>query len=128
MWPTFGVITSGFGLRDMVVGHFHNGVDIANAQATPIGAARDGVVTEAGWCAGYGYCVKISHAGGFSTEYGHLAAPPLVKAGQTVQAGTVIGLMGTTYDAAHGGFSTGVHLHFTLRLDGTAIDPLLYLP
>jgi murein DD-endopeptidase MepM/ murein hydrolase activator NlpD len=128
MWPTFGTITSPFGLRNMSVGHNHNGVDVANAQGTPIAAAHDGVVTEAGWCHGYGYCVKMSHPGGFTTEYGHMASPPVVKAGQQVRAGTLIGLMGTTYDAAHGGFSTGVHLHFTLRLDGTAIDPLLYLP
>ena len=128
MWPTFGTITSPFGLRNMKVGRNHNGVDVANAQGTPIAAAHDGVVTEAGWCAGYGYCVKMSHPGGFSTEYGHMASPPPVKAGQKVKVGTLIGAMGTTYDAAHGGLSTGVHLHFTLRLDGTAIDPLLYLP
>lgn len=128
MWPTFGAITSGFGLRDFSVGRYHNGVDTANASGTPIGAARDGVVIEAGWCAGYGYCVKLRHSGGFTTEYGHMAGPPPVKVGQTVSAGTIIGAMGTTYDAAGGGFSTGVHLHFTIRRYGAAVDPLLYLP
>ena len=128
MWPTIGVITSGFGLRDMAVGQFHNGLDIANVQGTPIAAARDGVVTEAGWCSGYGYCVKMSHPGGFTTEYGHLMAPPPVHAGQAVQAGSIIGAMGTTYDAEHGGYSTGVHLHFTIKHNGVAVDPLRYLP
>ncbi|MBA3944751.1 MAG: M23 family metallopeptidase [Herpetosiphonaceae bacterium] len=128
MWPTFGTITSGFGLRDMAVGHFHNGVDIANPQGTPIGAARDGVVIEAGWCSGYGYCVKLQHTAGFESEYGHLAGPPPVKVGQVVSVGTIIGAMGTTYDEAGGGFSTGVHLHFTIRSYGVAVDPLRYLP
>jgi murein DD-endopeptidase MepM/ murein hydrolase activator NlpD len=103
-------------------------VDIANARGTPIGAARDGVVTEAGWCAGYGYCVKPRHADGLTSEYGHLAGPPPVKVGDGVSAGTIIGAMGTTYDAAGGGFSTGVHLHFTIRSGGVAVDPLAYLP
>lgn len=127
-WPTFGTITSGFGLRDMKVGRFHNGVDVANGKDTPIGAARDGVVVEAGWCAGYGYCVKLRHAGGFTSEYGHLDQQPPVTAGQSVSAGTMIGHMGTTYDPDHGGYSTGVHLHFTIKRYGAAVDPLQYLP
>lgn len=127
-WPTYGTITSGYGLRAMAVGQFHNGVDIANNKDTPIAAARDGQVIEAGWCAGYGYCVRLQHAGGFLTEYGHLDGQPPVQVGQTVQVGTIIGMMGTTYDSAHGGYSTGVHLHFTIRLNGVAVDPLLYLP
>lgn len=128
MWPTFGTLTSGFGLRNMKVGRFHNGVDIAGIDQTPIGAARAGTVIEAGWCDGYGYCVKMQHGTGFSTEYGHLAGKPPVEAGQVVEGGTIIGSMGTTYDAAHGGYSTGVHLHFTLRHNGKAVDPFLYLP
>ncbi|MDQ5854059.1 MAG: peptidoglycan DD-metalloendopeptidase family protein [Chloroflexota bacterium] len=96
MWPSFGAITSGFGLRDFHVGRWHNGVDIANSKATPIGAARDGIVIETGWCSGYGYCVKLDHGGGFTSEYGHLDGEPPVQLGQQVSAGTIIGLMGTT--------------------------------
>jgi murein DD-endopeptidase MepM/ murein hydrolase activator NlpD len=128
MWPSFGSLSSLFGLRDFFVGRFHNGIDIANVEGTPIGAAWDGVVVEAGWCSGYGYCVKLRHRDGFSTEYGHLAEQPPVKVGQSVKAGAIIGVMGTTYDSAHGGYSTGVHLHFTVKRWGEAVDPLLYLP
>lgn len=128
IWPTLGTLTSGFGTRELNGTNFHNGVDIANSADTPIGAARDGTVVEAGWCEGYGYCVKLTHDGGFSSEYGHLAGQPLVQVGQTVRAGTIIGIMGTTYDPEHGGYSTGVHLHFTLKHKGQAVDPLRYLP
>ena len=128
LWPTFGQITSAFGWRDFQVARWHNGVDIANAKDTPIAAARGGVVTEAGWCSGYGFCVKIKHANGYSTEYGHLAGQPPVRAGDAVAAGTIIGAMGTTYDRDGGGFSTGVHLHFTIRRSGQALDPLQFLP
>ncbi len=83
---------------------------------------------EAGWCKGYGYCVKIAHGEGFHTEYGHLDSAPVVQAGQKVSAGTLIGRMGTTYDAEHGGYSTGVHLHFTVKQNGVAVDPLRFLP
>lgn len=127
-WPTYGTITSGFGPRELLGGRSHNGVDIAAERGTPIAAARDGTVREAGWCAGYGYCVKLVHGDGMSSEYGHLDSQPVVEVGQTVTAGTIIGRMGTTYDAAHGGYSTGVHLHFTIRHNGVAVDPLRYLP
>ncbi|CAA9365980.1 MAG: hypothetical protein AVDCRST_MAG93-7979, partial [uncultured Chloroflexia bacterium] len=96
-WPTYGSITSGFGPRNMKVGKNHNGVDIAAAKGTPIAAARGGTVIEAGWCKGYGYCVKIAHGDGFRTEYGHLDSAPIVEAGQKVSAGTLIGRMGTSY-------------------------------
>jgi murein DD-endopeptidase MepM/ murein hydrolase activator NlpD len=127
-WPTYGVLTSGYGKRNLKVNAYHDGLDIANEENTPIGAARAGVVAEAGWCKGYGFCVKINHGSGFTSEYGHLASEPLVKAGEQVAAGTIIGLMGTTYDESHGGYSTGVHLHFTIRSNGHAVDPLSYLP
>jgi murein DD-endopeptidase MepM/ murein hydrolase activator NlpD len=106
----------------------HNGVDIANRKWTPITAARAGTVIEAGWCSGYGYCVRIAHGDGFVTEYGHLAAHPRVRRGQRVGAGTLIGSMGSTYDRRGGGYSTGVHLHFTVKRYGLAINPLKYLP
>ncbi|MCA0354001.1 MAG: peptidoglycan DD-metalloendopeptidase family protein [Chloroflexi bacterium] len=128
VWPTYGDLTSGFGYRNFSVGRFHNGIDIANRKGTPISAARRGTVIEAGWCSGYGYCVKISHGSGMVTEYGHMMSNPVVSEGQEVEAGQLIGYMGSTYDRAGGGYSTGVHLHFTIKIDGTAVNPLKYLP
>lgn len=125
VWPARGAISSPFGPR---WGAFHNGLDIANRAWTPIVAARAGVVEEAGWCSGYGYCVKLRHEGGVETIYGHLIARPVVARGDEVAAGELIGNMGSTYDRAGGGYSTGVHLHFTLLLNGRAVDPLRFLP
>lgn len=125
VWPTWGTLTSSFGAR---WGAFHNGIDIANRAWTPIVAARAGRVIEAGWCSGYGYCVKISHGGGVQTIYGHLIARPNVSAGEEVAAGQRIGSMGSTYDRAGGGYSTGVHLHFTVLVNGRAVNPLSMLP
>lgn len=125
VWPAQGVLTSGFGPR---WGGFHNGIDIANAAWTPIVAASRGWVYESGWCSGYGYCVKIRHPGGIETIYGHLIARPVVRVGQEVSAGQLIGYMGSTYDRAGGGYSTGVHLHFTILVNGRAVNPLRYLP
>lgn len=125
VWPARGTISSRFGPR---WGSFHNGLDIANRAWTPIVAARAGSVTEAGWCSGYGYCVKLSHGGGVETIYGHLIDRPVVRAGDEVAAGERIGSMGSTYDRAGGGYSTGVHLHFTVTVNGRAVDPLRFLP
>lgn len=125
VWPTWGALTSRFGPR---WGSFHNGIDIANRAWTPIVAARSGRVIESGWCSGYGYCVKISHGGGVQTIYGHLITQPNVAAGEDVVAGQRIGAMGSTYDRAGGGYSTGVHLHFTLQVNGRAVNPLTVLP
>ncbi len=125
VWPASGSLTSYFGPR---WGGFHNGLDIASGAWTPIRAARSGQVIEAGWCRGYGYCVKLAHAGGIETVYGHLIDQPVVGAGESVSAGEVIGHMGSTYDAAGGGYSTGVHLHFEVRVYGRAVDPLKFLP
>ncbi|HEY1012075.1 MAG TPA: peptidoglycan DD-metalloendopeptidase family protein [Herpetosiphonaceae bacterium] len=128
VWPTWGDLTSGFGRRNMSVGAFHNGIDIANRRGTEIVAARSGTVIEAGWCSGYGYCVKMSHDGDYRTEYGHMMSRPVVVSGQYVEAGELIGYMGSTYDRSGGGFSTGNHLHFTVKRDGAAVNPLKYLP
>lgn len=125
VWPASGSLTSYFGPR---WGGFHNGLDIASGAWSPIRAARSGQVIEAGWCRGYGYCVKLAHAGGIETVYGHLIDQPVVGAGESVGAGEVIGHMGSTYDAAGGGYSTGVHLHFEVRVYGRAVDPLKFLP
>ncbi|MFV9503120.1 MAG: peptidoglycan DD-metalloendopeptidase family protein [Oscillochloridaceae bacterium umkhey_bin13] len=125
VWPARGTLSSRFGPR---WGRFHNGIDIANRAWTPVVAARTGRVSEAGWCSGYGYCVKIRHDGGVETHYGHLVARPPVRVGDEVNAGQLIGYMGSTYDRAGGGYSTGVHLHFTVLINGRAVDPLRVLP
>jgi murein DD-endopeptidase MepM/ murein hydrolase activator NlpD len=125
VWPARGTLTSGFGPRWR---RFHNGIDIANRAWTPIVAARAGTVKEAGWCSGYGYCVKLRHGGGVETIYGHLIAQPVVTEGDQVSAGELIGHMGSTYDRAGGGYSTGVHLHFTVLVNGKAVNPLRFLP
>ncbi len=125
VWPARGAISSHFGPR---WGGFHNGLDIANAAWTPIVAARAGWVSQAGWCSGYGYCVKINHGDGIQTVYGHLVDQPVVGASEEVAVGEVIGYMGSTYDAAGGGYSTGNHLHFEVRLHGRTVNPLTFLP
>ena len=128
VWPTAGEITSPFGWRTRPYRSFHDGIDIANGAWTRIVAARRGRVIEAGWCSGFGYCVKIDHGEGISTIYGHLIKRPPVAVGDFVEAGDLIGYMGSTYDRSGGGYSTGVHLHFTVKVNGKAVDPLKFLP
>jgi murein DD-endopeptidase MepM/ murein hydrolase activator NlpD len=128
VWPSTGTFTSGFGWRSQPYYMFHNGIDLANKAGTSIFAARYGRVIEAGWCRGYGYCVKINHGNGVESQYGHMLKQPVVRTGEIVDMGDYIGMMGSTYDAAGGGYSTGVHLHFTVKVGGKPVDPLLYLP
>ena len=128
VWPTRGEITSPFGWRSSPYRSFHDGLDIANAAWTKILAARAGRVIEAGWCSGFGYCVKIDHGDGVTTIYGHMIKRPVVSVGDVVDAGDLIGYMGSTYDSSGGGFSTGVHLHFTVMVNGKAVNPLQFLP
>lgn len=125
VWPTRGRLTSGSGPR---WGGFHNGIDIANRAGTPTVAARAGRVLEAGWCRSYGYCVRLGHAGGIETIYGHLLTRPVVAVGAEVAAGQVIGHMGSTYDRRGGGYATGVHLHLSVLVNGRAVNPLRFLP
>jgi murein DD-endopeptidase MepM/ murein hydrolase activator NlpD len=117
-WPTNGSVTSGFGYR---WGSLHAGIDIANGVGTPIRAAKAGTVILAGWNGGYGNCVVIDHGGGFSTLYGHMTRVR-VSEGARVGQGDLIGDMGST------GNSTGSHLHFETRVNGSAQDPNRYLP
>ncbi|MGD9570631.1 MAG: murein hydrolase activator EnvC [Thermoleophilia bacterium] len=117
VWPVHGTITSGFGPR---WGRMHEGLDIAGGSGTPIAAAKSGTVISAGWSGGYGNLVVVDHGGGLSTAYAHLSSIA-VSSGQGVSQGTVVGGMGTT------GNSTGVHLHFEVRVGGAAVNPLGYL-
>jgi murein DD-endopeptidase MepM/ murein hydrolase activator NlpD len=128
VWPTRGEITSRFGWRSAPFRSFHDGLDIANAAGTRIYAARAGRVIEAGWCSGFGYCVKLDHGDGVVTIYGHMLKKPPVVVGEAVDVGALIGYMGSTYDRSGGGYSTGVHLHFTVKVNGKAVNPLKFLP
>ena len=102
--------------------HFHTGLDLVAPFGSPVHAADDGMVALVGSSSsGYGNYVVIAHAGGFDTLYGHLSTA-LVKVGQTVTQGTVVGLEGST------GNSTGPHLHFELRVGQRPVDPTPYLP
>ncbi|HEY8447356.1 MAG TPA: peptidoglycan DD-metalloendopeptidase family protein [Thermomicrobiales bacterium] len=103
--------------------NFHNGIDLAAPAYTPIIASDGGVVVAAGWCdCGLGYYVEIDHQNGYSTVYGHMAEQPYVAVGQRVNQGDVIGPIGST------GWSTGPHVHFIIKANGSTVDPLAYLP
>lgn len=116
-WPCSGVVSSGFGMR---WGRMHEGIDIACAYGTPVHAAAAGTVIYAGWMEGYGNLVVLDHGGGLSTAYAH-ASSILVSLGQHVEQGDEVSLVGAT------GHATGPHLHFEVRVNGTAVDPLSYL-
>lgn len=117
VWPVSGRISSDFGFRaapDRSGNEFHTGIDIAAGQGTPVKAAAPGVVSFAGSAGGYGNLVKIRHEtdeGYFETWYGHLSLISVAK-GTVVEAGTEIGLVGST------GRSTGPHLHYEYRRVG----------
>ncbi|SPM35215.1 hypothetical protein MRAB57_3037 [Mycobacterium rhizamassiliense] len=116
--PTHGIFTSNFGYR---WGVLHAGIDLANSIGTPIVAVSDGVVIDAGPTAGYGMWVKLRHADGTVTLYGHINTA-LVSVGQRVMAGDQIATMGNR------GNSTGPHLHFEVLQGGTErIDPVPWL-
>jgi len=116
-WPTSGQITSGFGPR---WGRMHQGLDIAAPTGRPITAAKSGTVIVAGWSGGYGQLVVIDHGGGLATAYAHQSRIA-VKTGDPVTQGGLVGFVGST------GHSTGPHLHFEVRVNGAARDPLPYL-
>jgi murein DD-endopeptidase MepM/ murein hydrolase activator NlpD len=116
IWPVNGVVTSGFGWR---WGRMHEGIDIAAPTGTPIRAAAGGSIIFAGYMGGYGNLVVIDHGNGLSTAYAHQSA--IYIGGGSVSQGTVIGAVGST------GNSTGPHLHFEVRVNGSAVDPMGYL-
>jgi murein DD-endopeptidase MepM/ murein hydrolase activator NlpD len=117
IWPVNGPVVSGFGMR---WGRLHEGIDIAAASGTPIRAAAEGTVIHAGWLGGYGNLVVVDHGNGLATAYAHASAI-LVAVGQRVAQGETIALVGST------GNSSGPHLHFEVRVNGVAVDPLGYL-
>ena len=109
--------TSGFGPR---WGQMHTGSDFAASRGTPIYATADGVVTRAEWGSGYGRVVYVKHAFGIETRYAHLAKIR-VKKGQRVSRGQRIGDMGNS------GRSTGTHLHYEVRVNGKAVNPMTFI-
>jgi murein DD-endopeptidase MepM/ murein hydrolase activator NlpD len=120
LWPLRGPVTSRFGIRPHPLfrrRHFHSGVDISAPRGTPVMAAMAGTVMFTGWYGGYGKLVVLDHGNGVSTLYGHLSAI-LVRPGQRVGRGQVIGRVGTT------GYTTGPHLHYEIRQNGRPVDPL----
>ncbi len=117
IWPCDGVVTSGFGMR---WGRMHEGIDIGCAYGAPNRAAAAGTVIYAGWMGGYGNLVVIDHGNGLSTAYGH-ASSIAVSVGQSVSQGQTVSYVGAT------GHATGPHLHFEVRVNGIAVDPLPYL-
>ena len=115
--------TSGFGLRwHPVLGgrRQHEGVDLADPVGTPVHATGDGVIGRADWFSSYGLFVEIEHGGQMETRYGHMSRLN-VAAGQFVHRGDVIGYIGTT------GRSTGPHLHYEVRVNGVAVNPIPYM-
>ncbi|HEY7169004.1 MAG TPA: LysM peptidoglycan-binding domain-containing M23 family metallopeptidase [Candidatus Binatia bacterium] len=118
LWPVAGAINSGFGPRG---GSFHDGIDIAAAAGTPVRAIERGEVIYSDQLRGYGNIVIIRHADGIVSVYAH-NEENLAKQGQVVSRGEVIAKVGST------GRVTGPHLHFEIRKNNLAQDPLRVLP
>jgi murein DD-endopeptidase MepM/ murein hydrolase activator NlpD len=117
VWPVHGVLTSTYGWR---WGRMHEGIDLAVPTGTPVVAAAAGTVIVAGWMGGYGNLVVIDHGNGIATAYGHNSSVA-VSYGQSVAQGQLISYSGST------GHSTGPHVHFEVRVNGSPVDPLGYL-
>ncbi len=123
IWPTKGILTSGFSWRiDPFTGlrEFHQGLDIATQLGNPVVATADGIVIESNSKKDYGNYVIILHNYGYKTIYAHLKKR-LVKVGQKVKRGEVIGLVGST------GKSTAPHLHYEVRVHNKPVNPLNYI-
>lgn len=118
IWPVVGNVTSGFGPRSEV---FHDGIDISAPTGSPIRAIDDGEVIYSGHLRGYGNLVIIRHSNGLASVYGH-NQKNLVREGQRTARGDIVAEVGST------GRVTGPHLHFEIRKDNVAQDPLYYLP
>jgi murein DD-endopeptidase MepM/ murein hydrolase activator NlpD len=116
-------LTSGYGVRsDPFRGRaaMHAGIDLAGPLGTPIYATADATVGRSEWAGGYGNLIELDHGRGIQTRYGHLTRSA-VQAGQRVKRGELIGYMGST------GRSTGSHLHYEVRIDGKAVNPIPFM-
>jgi murein DD-endopeptidase MepM/ murein hydrolase activator NlpD len=121
IWPVRGTINSDFGYRYMSRSReYHKGLDIGVPVGTPIVAPADGKVVSVGYESGYGLMVVIEHRHGVSTAYAHLKAAT-VEAGDDVTKGTRIAFSGMS------GRTTGSHLHYEVRVNGQAVDPMNYM-
>jgi murein DD-endopeptidase MepM/ murein hydrolase activator NlpD len=123
VWPVKGWVTSGFGPRvSPFTGQaaIHEGLDIGTAPNSPVQAPAAGRVTVTGFDAKMGNLIAIDHGYGIETQYGHLAKV-LVKNGQKVKRGDLIGLVGST------GFSTGPHLHYLIKINNQPVNPQRYI-
>lgn len=118
--PVSGIVTSRFGAASAIRRSSHTGLDLATSTGTPIKAAASGTVTFAGYKGSYGNLMVITHENGVQTYYGHCSQLYL-SAGSTVSQGQNIGTVGST------GNSTGPHLHFEVRVNGTAYNPENYV-
>jgi murein DD-endopeptidase MepM/ murein hydrolase activator NlpD len=115
--------TSGFGVRADPFQRraaMHAGIDLAGPLGTAVYATADGYVGRSEWAGGYGNLVELEHGKGIQTRYGHLSKS-LVTPGQRVKRGDLIALMGST------GRSTGSHLHYEVRIDGKAVNPIPFI-
>ena len=115
--------TSGYGVRsDPFRGRaaMHAGIDLAGPIGTPIYATADAIVGRSEWANGYGNLIELNHGRGIQTRFGHLSRS-LVSAGQRVKRGDLIAYMGST------GRSTGSHLHYEVRIDGKAVNPVPFM-
>lgn len=117
------VLTSSFGMRTHpVLGgrRRHSGIDLAAPTGTPVYATADGVVSRADWFSSYGLYISVEHGASLQTRFAHLSRLA-VAAGDTVRKGDLIGYVGST------GRSTGPHLHYEVRVDGLAVNPIPYM-
>jgi len=113
-------ISSAYGMRrHPIYGGYrmHSGIDLVAPAGSPVQSPSDGIVTRAAWSGGYGLLVVVEHAGGVQTRFGHLSQVA-VTSGQKVRKGQLLGLVGST------GTSTGAHLHYEMRLNGSSINPM----
>lgn len=116
-------LTSNFGMRNHpIMGgrRKHQGVDLAAPTGTPVYATADGMVGKAEWFSSYGHYVEIDHGADLETRYAHMSRLA-VAAGERVKKGEIIGYVGST------GRSTGPHLHYEVRVDGMAVNPMPYM-
>jgi murein DD-endopeptidase MepM/ murein hydrolase activator NlpD len=119
IWPTEGVVTSRFGWR-WGGSDWHPGIDVAADSGTPIVATAEGVVVASGWNGGYGRQVIVDHGNGITTSYAH-TSENVATVGQKVKKGQLIAYVGSS------GFSTGPHVHYEVKVNGTVANPARFL-